>query len=245
MKSARRRAVALCYGTLCHGLFVVAIAAMIANLWSGMRFGLGQLHGPIAWISNVALALQFPFVHSWLLTSRGRALLARCAPRSLGRDLASTTYATSAALQLLATFMLWSPSGVVFWEPTGAELWFFAILFAASWLLLIKALHDGGLGAQTGWIGWTAVWRGCKPNFGPLATSGLFARCRQPIYLCFGLTLWTGPHWTADHLILAGVWSIYCCIAPLHKERRYERLFGEAFAAYRRQVPYILPRLHR
>jgi protein-S-isoprenylcysteine O-methyltransferase Ste14 len=240
-----RRSVALLYGGLSHGLFGCAIAVMLASLWTGMALGQGPFEGAAAWVANTLLALQFPVIHSLLLTSGGRKLLSRLAPGGLGRDLSSTTYAASAALQLLATFLLWSPTGVVLWETPSHALPFFGVIFAASWVLLLKALYDGGMGAQTGWIGWTAVFRGRRPDYGPLRTEGLFARCRQPIYLSFALTLWTGAGWTADHLLLAILWSLYCIIAPLHKERRYERLFGEAFAVYRRRVPYIFPRLHR
>ena len=38
-----------------------------------------------------------------------------------------------------------------------------------AWLFLGKALLDGGLGLQTGWIGWSAVWRGRRLQFPPLA----------------------------------------------------------------------------
>lgn len=245
MRPRSRRAIALLYGGVSHALFGAAIAAMLASLWSGMALGQGPFRGATAWTANTLLALQFPIFHSLLLTSGGRKLLARLAPGGLGRDLSSTTYAASASLQLLATFLLWSPTGVVLWEAPPNALPFFGVLFAASWALLLKALHDGGMGAQTGWIGWTAVFRGRRPDYGPLPTSGLFAHCRQPIYLSFALTLWTGAGWTADHLLLAILWSLYCILAPLHKERRYERLFGEAFQAYRRRVPYLFPRLHR
>lgn len=65
---------------------------------------------------------------------------------------------------------------------------------------------------------------------------------RQPVYLAFSLTLWTGPVWTADHLLIAVVWTIYCVVAPRHKERRYARQYGESFASYRAAVPYWIPR---
>jgi protein-S-isoprenylcysteine O-methyltransferase Ste14 len=78
-------------------------------------------------------------------------------------------------------------------------------------------------------------------RFPGLATRGLFAACRQPIYLGFALTLWTGPVWTPDHLLLAVLWSTYCLLGPLLKEKRFLRFHGAEFAAYRRAVPYMLP----
>ena len=240
----RRRLLAVGAGLVCHGTFVLAVQAMFLGLYGGLAGGRGVLHGAPAWACNVLLALQFPLAHSFLLAARGRALLARGLGRH-GKTLVPTTYAWIAALQLLATFTLWSPSGTVWWEPRGSALLAMNALWAAAWLFLGKALLDGGLGLQTGWIGWTALWRGRRVQFPPLARSGLFAVCRQPIYLGFALTLWTRPTWTPDRLLLAAVWSLYCVLGPLLKEQRYLRLHGEAFASYRRQVPYMLPRLGR
>lgn len=40
---------------------------------------------------------------------------------------------------------------------------------------------------------------------------------------------------------LAVAFTVYCVLAPLHKERRLLRIHGNRFAAYRRRVPYWLP----
>jgi steroid 5-alpha reductase family enzyme len=226
-----------------HALFAAAITAMVLALYGGLRIGAGTLHGPAALIANALLALQFPMLHSWMLTPRGRGFLARMAPREFGRDLGPTTFAALASLQLLATFLLWSPSGTVLYEATGAALWAWRALFVASWLFLVKALHDARLPVQTGSIGWVAVLRGGSPDFGSFPTRGLFRSCRQPVYLAFALTLWTGPVLTLDRLALALTWTAYCAIGPLHKERRYLAYYGERYSTYRRSVPYILPGL--
>lgn len=237
----RRRALAALLGFLCHGTFLVAVTAMFLGLHDGLTAGVLRLSGNAGLALNTLLALQFPLLHSFLLTQRGRALLGRLAGRRHGRTLTPTTYAWSAALQILATFTLWSPSGTVWWEPTGGALVAMNALYGAAWLFLGRALLDGGLGLQTGWIGWTAVWRDRRVEFPPLSRQGLFAACRQPIYLGFALTLWSGPVWTPDRLLLASIWSAYCVLGPLHKERRYLRQHGAAFARYRRSVPYMLP----
>lgn len=241
----RRRGLALLSGFVCHGTFLVAVSLMFLGLRNGLASGRGPLHGPAAWAANAALALQFPLLHSFLLTDSGRRLLARAFGARHGRTLAPTTYAWSAALQILATFALWSPSGSVWWQPSGPALVAMQALYAAAWLFLGKALLDGGLGLQTGWIGWTALWRDRRVRFPAMPQAGLFALCRQPIYLGFALTLWTGPVWTPDRLLLAAVWSAYCVLGPLRKERRYLRLHGHAFAEYQRRVPYMVPARRR
>ena len=242
--SLRRRALALVYGALCHGLFLFAVTLMAANLWSGMGYGVGPFHGGVAWIANTLLLLQFPLLHSYLLTRSGRRVMGRLAPAQHRGALAPTTYALLAALQIATTFGLWSPSGVVLWEPTGLALALHRAAFVGAWLFLGKALFDAGLGLQTGWIGWSAVWKERSPRYPALPVTGLFRRCRQPIYLGFALVLWTGPAWTPDHLAIAILWGAYCVVGPLHKERRFAALYGKDFEAYRREVPYLVPRLH-
>jgi protein-S-isoprenylcysteine O-methyltransferase Ste14 len=238
-----RRWVAASAAVVCHASFLAAIVSMLASLWNGMQLGVGALTGPAAFVANLALLAQFPLLHSWLLGERGRRTLARLVPGQHGRTLATTTFATIASWQLLATFLLWSPSHVVLWEPHGAWRFAFVVPFAAAWLFLVKALNDGGLALQSGALGWRALWRGERPRFGGLPTSGTFALCRQPIYFGFALTLWTGPVWTLDHLFVALVWTTYCLVGPLAKERRFAAIHGAEFAAYRERVPYFLPRL--
>jgi protein-S-isoprenylcysteine O-methyltransferase Ste14 len=237
------RVLAAAAAALCHGSFAVAIVAMVLSLWNGMQLGVGTLTGGAAWFANVALLVQFPLVHSWLLGTRGRRALARLVPGPHGRTLATTTFATLASWQLLAAFLLWSPTHVVLWEPSGPTRWLFLVPFAAAWLFLVRALADGGLPLQTGSLGWRALWRGERPVFGGLPTTGTFALCRQPIYFGFALTLWTGPVWTVDHLVVALVWSAYCLVGPLAKERRFASHYGRDFAQYRARTPYFFPRL--
>ncbi len=160
-----------------------------------------------------------------------------------GRTLRVTTFALTASLQLLLTFWCWSPSGVVWHQPAGvagAAQW---VLFAGAWLFLHKSLWDAGLGVQSGVAGWWALFRGRPVRYGAMPTTGLFACCRQPIYVGFALVLWTAPVWTPDWLLLSAGWTVYCVVGPRWKEARWLRRHGEAFAVYRARVRYVLPRL--
>lgn len=234
---------ALGFGIVTHATFLGAITVMFVALHGGMTIGLGGLTGARAWIADLALLLAFPLLHSFLLTRPGRTLLARLGGRRLGLDLVSTSYALVASLQLLAVFLAWSPLGQAWFEPSGLLWWVWTLVFACAWVFLGKAILDGGILLQTGALGWLAVLRGKRPEYGPLRTTGLFLRCRQPIYLGFALTLWTGPTWTPDHLLIACSWTTYCVLGPLLKEARFLRWHGAEFAAYRARVPYLLPRI--
>lgn len=237
--------VALAYGLVTHALFAAGVGAMILGLATGLArtpvTALGTLQGASAWAADLALALQFPLLHTAALSKRGRRWLAVLAPRALRRDLGTTLYAAFASAQVLATFTLWSPLGGAVWRPEGAAAAAHFALYGASWLLLGKAMLDASLALQTGALGWWAVFRGRAPRYPGLPTTGLFAAWRQPIYTAFAATLMTAPAWSVDRVALAAVWGAYCVVGPRYKERRYAAMFGEAFTRYQATHPYWLP----
>ena len=236
---------ALVMALLCHLAFAFGVGSMALALATGMQLGMGTLTGPAAVCANGLLLLQFPILHSFLLSRRGSGTLRRLSPVGHGRTLAITTFAMFGSLQLVATFWLWSPTAVVWHQPEGAVGVVQWIAFVFAWIFLNKALWDAGLGVQSGAAGWWALLRGKAVNFGGMPSEGLFRRCRQPIYLGFAMVLWTAPTWSLDWLLLSLVWGSYCVIGPLLKEARWHRMYGDEFAEYRAGVPYLLPRLRR
>ncbi|MFO7561528.1 MAG: bifunctional 2-polyprenyl-6-hydroxyphenol methylase/3-demethylubiquinol 3-O-methyltransferase UbiG [Enhygromyxa sp.] len=239
--SAARPAVVLLYGALCHGLFVLGVGTMAAMMYFGMSRSLGTLRAPWSLIANAALIAQFPLLHSFLLTKKGRVVLARVAPVGTGATLAPTTYVMIASAQILALFALWSPSEVIWWQAEGAALVVITALYALAWLLLGKAMADAGLALQTGALGWWALLRNKKVVYPSMPNRGLFRLSRQPIYLAFALTVWTVPTWTPDQLVVAVTFTVYCVVGPRFKEARFRRIYGAAFDAYAARVPYWLP----
>lgn len=237
----RRKVLALSYGLVCHASFLLGVLTMMVAMFFGMSRSLGTVPAPWNWVANVALLVQFPVVHSLLLTARGRALLGRLAPLGAGSTLSATTYATIAALQVFALFAFWSPTGTIWWQASGVTLALIVAAYSASWLLLGKSMADAGLSLQTGSLGWVALYRGRKPVYPPMPRTGLFRVTRQPIYVAFALTLWTVPTWTPDQLVLAVTFTAYCLLAPRFKEARFRRIYGSAFDDYARTVPYWLP----
>lgn len=240
--SRTQRWVALAYGLACHSLFAASVAVMFVSLYTGLTSGLLHLHGWKAVVVDGLLLLQFAAAHSLLLGDRGRRILSSLAPLGLGRDLATTIFAGIASVQLLVTFLLWSPSGVVWVAPHGPVKAALSVAYVISWILLARSMHDAGLDVQIGSLGWRSIWRNRHPSYQPFARTGMFRYSRQPIYSSFTLILWTAPVWTPDHLGLALLWTLYCVAAPVMKERRYRRFYGEAFARYQRIVPYWFPR---
>ena len=238
-----RIALALTIGAVCHALFAVAVLSMIVAMFFGLSKSLGNIPWPWAILANTALIAQFPLGHSLLLTGPGGRWLAKAIPGPHGATLMTTTYAIIASAQLLALFALWTPSGIIWWQATGAAFWVMTTAYAASWLLLIKASFDAGAEVQSGALGWMSLMARIRPLFPDMPTRGLFRVIRQPIYVAFALTLWTVPVWTPDQLVLAISLTAYCLLAPRLKERRFAARYGDRFARYRATVPYAMPRL--
>lgn len=239
----KRVLLAVLYGAICHFVFAAAVLCLITAMFFGMSKSLGAVPWPWAAAANLLLLLQFPLIHSALLTQRGRHLLRRLIPGSHGATLSTTTYATIASLQLIALFGFWTPSGIVWWQAEGSVFWILCAVYASTWILLMKSSFDAGLEVQSGALGWMSLLAGAKPVYPDMPVRGLFRVVRQPIYAAFALTLWTVPVWTPDQLALALALSGYCLAAPLLKEKRFHVAFGDRFQAYCAEVPYMIPGL--
>lgn len=240
---AWRITVAFFYGALCHLTFAAAVLSMMVAMFFGMSQSFGQVPGLWAILANAALIAQFPLAHSLLLSPRGHRILARLAPARFAPTLSTTTYAIVASLQLLALFALWTPSGIIWWQAEGVAFVIIFLCYAVSWLLLSWASYDAGAEVQSGALGWMSLAQNIRPVFPDMPTTGLFSIIRQPIYVSFALTTWTVPVWTPDQLFLALSLTAYCLLAPRLKERRFAQRYGGQFEAYKRDVPYAIPRV--
>lgn len=242
MYSLRQRAFAAGCGIACHLAFTAAVGMMMWKLYRGLHGG-PDFPLPLALGWNLLLILQFPLFHSLLLTPAGGRILSLITLGSIGTELRSTTFALIASLQLLLSFLFWAPLGPVWIEFQGFAKGISTVVYASSWGLLLKSMSDAGLGVQMGYLGWWAVFRNRKPLYKPFEERGTLRMSRHPMYLAYTMILWTGPVWSIDHIILAGCWSSYCVLAPLHKEYRYRKRYGAPFLEYQKRVPYFLPRL--
>ncbi|AHM05852.1 hypothetical protein roselon_03608 [Roseibacterium elongatum DSM 19469] len=238
-----RIALALALGVLCHAVFAAAVLAMILAMAFGMSESLGRVPWPWAALANAALVLQFPIVHSLLLTRRGGRLLSRLGAH--GGTLATTTYAIIASVQLFVLFAFWTPSGIIWWRAEGMALWLILLGYGASWLFLVKASWDAGAEVQSGALGWMSLMADRRPRFPDMPKTGTFRVIRQPIYLAFALTTWLVPVWTPDQLLLALSLTTYCVAAPVLKERRFRARYGARFDRYAARTPYMVPRFAR
>lgn len=243
--TTRQRWVALLYGLLAHAAFGLAVGLMAFGLFTGLRHAWGRATGYWALPANALLLAQFPLLHSFFLSQRGRRWLGYLAPARLRRELSTTVYALVASLQLTLCFAAWSPLPSFTWTPDRYGFALLSALYVISWSLLVQAMREASLGLHLGSLGWRAVWQQRPVEYPPLPTGVLHRHVRQPIYIAFTLILWTAPTWSWDRLIFTLGWTGYCVAGALLKEQRYRRYFGAAFAAYQQRVPFWFPRLRR
>ncbi len=236
------RLFALAVGIVCHSMFILAVGSMMLGIYNGLLTSFGRLSGTSALVANLVLVFQFPLLHSWLLTKRGRAFLVRLSPREIAADMTVTWFALFASLQILATFTLWSPTGILLFEWQGPWRVLSIGLYIVSSIFLLVTMFDADMSLQSGLKGWLAVFQNHRPDYRDFPQNRTFQICRQPIYLAFALILWTAPVWTADRLCFALIWGAYCLIGPRLKEARFMRFYGDRFRDYQRRVPYFLPR---
>ena len=242
---SKRWMIAFLYGLLCHVIFTASVVTMLVAMFFGMSQSFGKIPAPYSYFFNLLLLLQFPIVHSFLLSSLGKKYLLYFSPKQYSKTLAPTIFALIASIQLFLLFFCWTPTQVLIWEASGISYYLMCMLYSLSWLLLIWASIDAGAELQSGALGWMSLAQNKPPKFPDLPTFGLFKFIRQPIYASFALTTWTTPNWTLDQLLIAVVFTVYCVIAPIFKERRLEKRFGDKFTDYKSQVPYMVPSLSK
>lgn len=234
---------ALVLGLLCHISFVFSVSLMAVSIFFGLDCPLYDLKPTYPFLWNFMLLLQFPILHSLLLSKRGGKILDTLSFAPRRSDLRTTLFTLIASLQLIAVFAFWSPSHLLLWQWPPKITILCTVFYVFSWLLLARSMFEAGLSSQIGFNGWSAVFRRRKPSYPTFPSQGLHAVSRHPIYLSFSLILWAAPRWTADHLFLASLWTLYCLAAPKLKELRYRARYGQQYTQYISQTPYLLPRM--
>jgi len=76
---------------------------------------------------------------------------------------------------------------------------------------------------------------------GELLVSGLYRYVRHPLYTAGLIFIWLMPLMTVNVLAINIAITIYVIIGAFCEERKLMREFGEAYVAYQRQTPMLVP----
>jgi methanethiol S-methyltransferase len=241
-----KRVVYFLYGVACYVAFLATFLyaiGFVGNLLvpKAMDSPPAQPFWPALAVDALLLAV-FAVQHSVMARPWFKERWTRVVPWTLERS----TYVLLASAALALMMWQWRPLGGQVWsvEAPAARALLYA-LFAFGWGLVLLATflinHFDLFGLRQVWL----TLRGKPYSRLRFGTPGPYRLVRHPLYLGFILAFWATPSMTVTHLVFALVTTAYILVAIQLEERDLLHEHGEAYAAYRRSVPMILPLARR
>jgi len=192
---------------------------------------------PALGIDALLLAL-FAVQHSVMARPAFKTRWTRVVPPEAERS----TYVLFASLTLALVFWQWRPVPAVVWRvdlPPAA-----ALLRATSLLGWCVVLASTFMISHLDLFGLRQVWlraRGVPYRALDFTSRLLYRLVRHPMMLGFLIAFWATPQMTVGHLLFAILTTSYIIVGSRLEERDLLVHLGERYAAYRRQVPMLLP----
>jgi len=230
------------YGSLSYliflGTFLYAIG-FIGNFGVPTTLdGAAQRPLGVALIIDGVLLSLFAVQHSVMARKWFKDWWTRIVPKPLERS----TYVLFSSLALILLFWLWEPLGGVVWsieDPIGRIV--LRGLFAFGWVLVLVSTflinHFDLFGMRQVYV----YLRGRPYTNLKFATPGPYRLVRHPLYVGWLFAFWSIPTMTVAHLLFSVVTTVYILIAIQFEEHDLTREHPEAYEAYRRSVPMLIP----
>jgi len=187
---------------------------------------------------DAGLLTLFAAQHSIMARKWFKEWWTRIVPRPIERS----TYVLFSSLALILLFWQWRPLGGVVWSIENSPgVFILRAFFAFGWLLVLASTflinHFDLFGLRQVWL----YLRGKPYNALRFATPGLYQMVRHPLYVGWFFAFWMTPLMTFAHLLFAIATTLYILLAIQFEERDLVREHGEAYEAYRRTVPMLIP----
>ncbi len=148
---------------------------------------------------------------------------------------------SAASLLPLAALHLWL-AGPLLLRYRGAWVLPAIVLNALAALLFVLGAKAYGTADFLGLRSARSAWRGQGvQEEPPFASAGVLRWVRHPWYLAGILVLW-GHDLDLSGLAAAVVLTLYLLLGAWLEERKLAATYGEAYRAYRREVPMLIPR---
>jgi protein-S-isoprenylcysteine O-methyltransferase Ste14 len=198
----------------------------------------------IAFLIDAGLLTLFAVQHSVMARKWFKDWWTRIVPKPVERS----TYVLFSSVALILLFWQWQPLGGVVWsidDPIGRIV--LRVMFGFGWALVLVSTflinHFDLFGLRQVWLyllkrPYTTL------EFG---TPGPYRLVRHPLYVGWLFAFWSTPTMTLAHLLFSVATTGYILIAIQLEERDLSREHGDAYEAYRRSVPMLIPfrRRHR
>jgi len=206
----------------------------------------GAPHAPpaVALAIDVALICGFGLQHSVMAMPAWKRWLARRLPPSLER----TTYVLAASLVLVGAMAAWQPIDGVVWHVDGPWAHVLTAGYVAGFALVYAATlwldHVRLLGLRQAWLDAPEPETGDGPgDAAALKVTGPYRFVRHPLMTGLLMVFWYTPHMTWSQLVWAAAMTGYVVVGTVHEERALVRRFGDAYRAYARLTPMVIPSL--
>jgi len=243
MEKTLMRTTILAYGTLVYVFFLGTFLYMfgfVENLVVPKSIDSGAASAwPVAVVVNAAILGLFAVQHAVMARPRFKRWWTRYVPAPAERS----TFVLFTCLIL--TLLVWQ------WRPITAVVWSFenpvlhallTTLSLAGWALVLYSSflidHFDLFGMRQVWL----YFRGRAYTDHPFVEKSAYRFVRHPLMLGFLVAFWSTPHMTAGHLLFAVLTTGYILVGTWMEERDLARKLGEAYLAYRKRTPSLIPR---
>ena len=230
------------YGSLSYVIFLGTFLYAICFIGN---FGVprtldGATSGPlgVSFAIDAGLLALFAVQHSVMARKWFKDWWTQIVPKPLERS----TYVLFSSLALILLFWQWRPLGGVIWSvenPAGRLV--LRGLFAFGWGLILASTflinHFDLFGLRQVWL----YLLGRPYVTLRFTTPGPYRLVRHPLYVGWLFAFWMTPTMSLAHLLFSVATTAYILLAIQFEERDLVREHGEAYEAYRRSVPMLIP----
>jgi protein-S-isoprenylcysteine O-methyltransferase Ste14 len=235
------RALIMIYAIASYVAFLAVCLWLVAFLLDVGSIRTGETGTPAlqAATIDVLLISLFGLVHSVMARPAFKRQWTRIIPNAAER----ATYVLQSSLLLAVIMLLWQPIPFVVWNAEGAAELVMLAVFFGGWGLIVIAIFALDHFEFTGLRQARSLFDGRSMPAPIFRTPVLYRIVRHPLQLGIVLVVFSVPEMTGGGLLFASTMLAYTLIGLRFEERALLREFGEDYAAYRRRVPMLVPRL--